>query len=215
MRRRRDDVAAAKHDPALIGLLEPCQQAQQCGLAAPRGAEESEELVAVNVEAQPVDCGDVAKAPRHIFEAHQRLGCRIRPGRKAASHPNPVRTISFSLMESIRKMIKEEFMPPPCPGTAGVSPAFPLPALRSKEGGRDARGPRVGRGRLRCWQSWALGAQQGHATFRRQTHYMSRERHTSCGRLVALECTVQRLLARRRTRWSSRRESGFPDRPDS
>ena len=37
-------------------------------------------------------------------------------------------------------------MPPPCPGTAGVSPAFPLPALRSKESGRDARGPRVERG---------------------------------------------------------------------
>src|SRR6266481_6395069 len=91
-------------------------------------------------------------------------------------------------------------MPPPCPGTAGVSPAFALPALRSKESGRDARGPRVERGWLRRWQSWALGAQHGHGTFRRQTHYMSRERHTSCGRLVALEWTVQRLLARRRTR---------------
>src|SRR5882762_11201173 len=32
------------------------------------------------------------------------------------------------------------------PGTAGVSPAFPIPALRPKESGRDARGPRVGRG---------------------------------------------------------------------
>src|SRR5258708_20020922 len=133
MRRRRDDVAAAKHDPSLIGPLEPCQQAQQCRLAAPRGAEEGKELVAIDVEAQPVDSGDVAKAPRYIFEAHQRLGCRIRPGRKAACHPNPVRTMSFSLMESIGKMIKEEFIPPPCPwGPRPSPPPSPSPPFCHK-----------------------------------------------------------------------------------
>jgi len=51
-----------------------------CRTPRPR---KSEELVAVNVEAQPVYGATSPKRRGHIFEAHQRLGGRIRPGRKS------------------------------------------------------------------------------------------------------------------------------------
>ena len=110
MRRHRRDVAAVEHNAALVGHLEPGQQAQQGGLAASRRTEQGEELVAVDVEAQPIDRGDFAKVLGNVLEAHQRRGRRIRPRREAASHRNSVRSTPRPLMRTNREMIKRDFL---------------------------------------------------------------------------------------------------------
>ena len=55
VRRHADDVAAGQHDPARVGLLEAGDHAQRGRLAAPRRAEQREELAPPDLDRHVVD----------------------------------------------------------------------------------------------------------------------------------------------------------------
>src|SRR5262249_60473005 len=61
VRRQRGDVDPAQLDPSLGRLLEAADHPQRRRLAAARGAEEREELAAVDVERDAVDGDDVVE----------------------------------------------------------------------------------------------------------------------------------------------------------
>jgi hypothetical protein len=72
--RHADDRDALDRDRALGRLLEAGDHPQRRRLAAPRRAQQREELAVVNVEVQPVDGDQIVKALGHPSQGDDRVG---------------------------------------------------------------------------------------------------------------------------------------------
>jgi hypothetical protein len=86
MGRNCREVFAREQHAALVGGLEAGEHAQKRGLAAAGRAEQREELALMDVEAELVHRGNVAKVLGDAGKPHQRLARSVRPWREAASH---------------------------------------------------------------------------------------------------------------------------------
>jgi hypothetical protein len=62
VRREARNVLTADQDAALVGLLEAGNQAERGRLAAPRGAEQGDELAGRDIEVHCVDRDDLVEA---------------------------------------------------------------------------------------------------------------------------------------------------------
>ncbi|MEI2789609.1 MAG: hypothetical protein V9E93_12070 [Steroidobacteraceae bacterium] len=67
-------------DPAGRGPLEACEHAQQRRLAAPRRAQQAEDLLLVDAERDVIHGDEVAELLGDFLDPHVRLGVRVRPG---------------------------------------------------------------------------------------------------------------------------------------
>jgi hypothetical protein len=77
VRRHAGHVLAVDDEPAGVGRLEACQQAQQRGLATARAAQKSKQLAAFDDEIDVVDGGDRAEALGDAFDADDRAAAHI------------------------------------------------------------------------------------------------------------------------------------------
>src|SRR6185437_5117873 len=69
--RQRADIAAFDEDRAGGGPLEPCNHAQNCCLAAAGGAEQGDELAAIEGEVGAFDDGVRAECLDQVFDAQE------------------------------------------------------------------------------------------------------------------------------------------------
>src|SRR5262249_52812446 len=61
-------VFAVNYDVALIGKVEPCDDAQKRRLSAPRRSEQSHELTRGDADAHPVERHEAAEAPADVLD---------------------------------------------------------------------------------------------------------------------------------------------------
>jgi hypothetical protein len=78
--RRPGDVLAVDQDPPGTRRLEAGEHAQERGLAAAGAAEQAEQLLAVDLEIDAVDRGEVDEALRQPLDPEDRPGLRVEPG---------------------------------------------------------------------------------------------------------------------------------------
>ena len=126
------DILAVEQDAALARPLEAGEHPQQRGLAAARRPEQREELALENVEGQPLDGDEAAKALAHRLEPHQRPRLRIEPrSERCIPHRG-----------NANRSCAPAPLPPASPPICGRASPRPSPA---ESGGRAARWSEAGR----------------------------------------------------------------------
>ena len=79
-------VAPAQGDGALARLLEAGEHPHQRCLATTGRPEQAEKLALEDIERQIIHRDHIAEPLRHVLDADEGFGCRIRPGSKRSSH---------------------------------------------------------------------------------------------------------------------------------
>ncbi len=95
----------------VIGRLEAGQHAQQRGLAAARGSEQSEEFVLADVERNAVDGGHPAEILRHMIDGQQRARFAHWPMTPRLSRCDRVSAVMLTAMTMVASALISGVMP--------------------------------------------------------------------------------------------------------
>ena len=96
------DIRPVDPDAPAGGAVQPGEEAQQGGLAAPRAAQKGEKLPLVDIQADAIEGQDLAKAAAYPLDAHIRLGPGVLPSLHGTGFPifEPGHRLSASWPES-------------------------------------------------------------------------------------------------------------------
>src|SRR6185369_13556636 len=101
----RRDVLAVQQDAAFIRLLEAGDHAQKRGLAAARWAEETEEFLVHDLDAEIVDRNDRAEALGDAFDlqqgGHSSASGLRRCDRKTSTKETPMTMVATALISGV------------------------------------------------------------------------------------------------------------------